>query len=57
MRMVGLGRSELGPLEYEVGVPNHLTAVLMNSGHVAYCFRLFYPEFLNLTVFRFSTLP
>jgi len=39
MGMFGLASFELGHLGYEVGVLTHLTAVLMNEGHVAHCFR------------------
>jgi len=39
MGVFGLASFELGRLEYEVGVLTHSAAVLMNEGHVAYCFK------------------
>jgi len=55
--MFGLVSFELGSLEYEVGVLTHLTAVFMNEGHVAYCFRWKGSAIQSFQTFLFSGSP
>jgi hypothetical protein len=55
--MFGLSSFELGRLEYEVGVFTLLTAVLMNEGHVAFCFRWKGSSIHSFQSFLFSGSP
>jgi hypothetical protein len=55
--MFGLASFELGRLEYEVGVLTHLTAVCMNEGRVACCFRWKCLSIQSFQTFLFSGSP